>query len=157
MHAWITRETIRPLLAEHEAVGDVGVLSTDVDGMDLWILQAIEPTAAVVVVEFNNRLPAEVAISVPYREDFSASGDRMRGEGYFGASLQAFVNLLRPFGYRLIGANSISTNAFFAHRDVGGEVLPEVSAAACQSALWARTMSEKWWPMLKTRDWVDIA
>jgi hypothetical protein len=64
--------------------------------------------------------------------------------------------VLRPFGYRLIGANSISTNAFFALEGVGSDLFPEVPVASCQAALWAGTMSAKWWPILKQRDWVEI-
>lgn len=156
VHAWVTKDNVKALLAEHGYDRDVDLLSIDLDGVDLWVLQAIEPTANVLIVEFNNRLPAEVAVSVPYREEFYATGDRARGEGYFGASLHAFVNVLRPFGYRLIGANSISTNAFFALEGVGSDLFPEVPVASCQAALWAGTMSAKWWPILKQRDWVEI-
>lgn len=155
--AWLTRDNVRNLLAKHGYDRDVDLLSIDVDGTDLWLLRAIEPTASVLVVEFNNRLPASLALTVPYRDDFVAEGHRGKGEGYFGASLLAFVHLLRSFGYRLVGANSVSTNAFFVLNGVGDALLPEVSVAACQSGLWARTMTAKWWPTLKTREWVEIA
>lgn len=154
--AWITRDNVKALLAEHGYARDVDLLSVDVDGMDLWVLKALEPSASVLIVEFNNRLPDDVAVTVPYREDFVGNGNLTHGEGHFGASLLAFVRMLRPFGYRLVGANSISTNAFFVRDGVGDEILPEVSAAACQSARWARTMTAKWWPSLQAREWVEI-
>lgn len=150
VNSWITAGNATALIPE----GALGVLSVDVDGMDLWVLEALEPTATVLVVEFNNRLPADTAITVPYREDFAAEGDRMRGEGYFGASLQAFVNLLSD--YRLVGANSVNTNAFFVRKTIGERLLPEVPAASCLVSPWARAQTEKWWPSLKTREWVSV-
>jgi hypothetical protein len=152
VHAWVTRDNVRELLADR-GFRDVDLLSVDVDGNDLWLLDAIQPTASLIVCEYNNRIPADVSVSVPYQENFAAEGDNTHGEGFFGASLQAFATLLAKHGYRLIGANSVNTNAFFTRID---GPLPSVSVESCLSSPWARHQQTRWWPTLERRSWQTI-
>lgn len=153
--SWIDRESIGDLLRSHDLIGGGDVLSIDIDGMDLWVLEAIEPTARIVVVEYNNRLPAELAITVPYSQTFTVekSDDRYHGDGYFGASLRAFANLLSPRGYTLVGANRPNTNAFFVR---GDHPLPESTVEACLSSRWAQIAQTRWWPAIRDKPWTTM-
>jgi hypothetical protein len=153
VHSWITRDNIASTLAEHGFADDVAVMSVDIDGNDLWVLEAAEPTADVVVVEYNNRIPAGLVLAVPYREDFVGDAS-LDGGGFFGASLSAFALVLGRRGYRLIGANSVNTNAFFAR--VGENVLPAVSIESCLSSRWAQRQQERW-PAVSGRDWHQVS
>lgn len=156
VHSWITRDNICDLIKGHGFEKNIDVLSVDIDGNDLWVLEAVNTDAAVVVVEYNNRIPADVAVSVPYQESFVADdvAALVTSRGFFGASLLAFVTVLD--GYRLVGANSINTNAFFVRNGVGDELLPEVPVASCLTSPWAVHQQERWWPEVERMPWVEV-
>lgn len=117
VRAFVTRDNINSLLAEHGAVGEIGLLSIDIDGNDYWVWHAIEVISpAIVVIEYNHRFGPEAAVTVPYDESF----DRRRGGRpviYFGASLRALCLLAGRKGYAFVGCGSSGVNAFFVRRD----------------------------------------
>ena len=126
VHAWVERDNVNAIIAEHGMTGEIDLLSLDMDGVDYWIwesINCIQPR--VVVLEYNAALGHRHCLSVPYRPDF-----RRRG-AHWGASLPAFVKLGRQKGYRLVGCDSSQVNAFFVRAGIGEESLPEVEAAAC--------------------------
>jgi hypothetical protein len=92
----------------------------------------------VVLLEYNNRWPADRSVTVPNRKGFVAIEADTEGEGYFGASLAAFNKLAQQKGYRLIGANSPNTNAFFLQNGIADDLFPAVSVASCLSSDYAR-------------------
>lgn len=114
----VTRDNIDALLRRHGVEGDIGLLSIDVDGNDYWIWQALSAISPrIVVIEYNSRLGAQRAVTVPYRADF----DRARAHPsliYYGASLRALWKLGREKGYALVCCNSAGNNAFFVRADV---------------------------------------
>ena len=126
--AFVTRENIDGLLAEHGLQGKIGLLSIDIDGNDYWVWQAIrsiEP--AIVVIEYNARFGATRAVTVPYDPAF----DRRNAHPsciYYGASLSALALLGQRKGYALVGCNSAGNNAFFVHRALLPADLPELPA-----------------------------
>ncbi|WP_242360157.1 hypothetical protein [Anaeromyxobacter sp. SG17] len=125
--AFITRENINSLLADAGFVGDIGLLSVDVDGNDYWILDAIEVISPrILVVEFNSVFGAEHAVTVPYAERFER-GRAHSSNLYFGASLPALCALADRKGYRFVGANSAGNDAFFVRADLA-EALPALTA-----------------------------
>jgi hypothetical protein len=129
IQASATRENVDDLVASAGVVGEIGVLSIDIDGMDYWIWDALSVVKpAVVVIEYNARLGAERAVTVPYDPAFRrevASPTRI----YYGASLAAMVRLGASKGYDYVGSNSADVNAFFVRSDVRPEALPRLSAA----------------------------
>jgi len=73
VHSWVTRENVNKVIRENGFEGTVDLLSIDVDGVDYWILEAInviEPR--VIVVEYQDIVGPEMALTVPYRDDFNA-------------------------------------------------------------------------------------
>lgn len=154
VNAWITRDGVNGLVADNGYDTDVDLLSIDMDGVDYWILEAIELRPRVIVVEYNNRIPATKCVTVPYQESFEAHGGAWAGDGFFGASLSAFAKLLEGRGYRLIGANRPNTNAFFALEGTLGQ-LPSVTVESCLSSRWAR-QQQRHWPSLSRRCWVAV-
>lgn len=151
---WITAENINDILSRHGYQSDIDLLSLDMDGIDYWILREITLRPRVVVLEFNNRVPADIAVTVPNDPSFVAAGGAWAGDGFFGASLAAFEKLMSGRGYRLVGANRPNTNAFFLREDV----LPEmqaVSVADCQSSRWAKHQSAHW-DSVADRPWVSV-
>jgi hypothetical protein len=154
VNAWVTRAAVNELTAQHGYDHDIDLLSVDMDGIDYWVLEAIDLRPRVIVVEYNNRIPASECATVPYGEEFEAEGGAWAGDGFFGASLAAFNKLLSGRGYRLIGANRQNTNAFFAF-DGAIEQLPTASVESCLSSRWARHQ-QKDWPALSARAWVRV-
>jgi len=138
VHAWITTENVNDLIRQNGMSGEIDLLSLDMDGVDYWIWKAITCiTPRVVVLEYNNRWNSELSVTVPDQKDFVGRGASEEGEGYFGASLLAFTKLAKEKGYRLVGANSPNTNAFFLRNDVGNGIFPEVSVNTCLSSEYA--------------------
>lgn len=118
VHAFVTRENINDLLRANGFVGEIGLLSIDIDGNDYWVFEAVtEVSPAVVVIEYNSRFGPNRAVSIPYDPAF----DRWRAHPsglYYGASLRAICNLARRRGYAFVGCNSFGVNAFFVRTDL---------------------------------------
>lgn len=118
VHAFVTRENINDLLRANGFVGEIGLLSIDIDGNDYWVFEAVtEVSPAVVVIEYNSRFGPNRAVSIPYDPAF----DRWRAHPsglYSGASLRAICNLARRRGYAFVGCNSFGVNAFFVRSDL---------------------------------------
>jgi hypothetical protein len=113
--AFITRDNINALIAQAGFGARVGLLSTDIDGVDYWVLERVDIEADIVVVEYNDFL-GRLPVSVPYSPDFHRLSKSPHGT-YWGASLAAFRHLLESRGYLFVGTNLIGVNAFFVHRD----------------------------------------
>lgn len=158
--AWITRENINDLLAEHGVVGEIDLLSLDLDGVDWWILDALEVVhPRVIVVEYQDILGPRRPWTVPYRADFDLREYPVNGDGsydYCGAGLASFVQLLKPRGYRLVGCNRMGYNAFFVRSDEAGELLPEVAVESCFVSSWNRYGMEHRFPRVADMDWTDV-
>jgi hypothetical protein len=111
----VSAENINSLLEQGGAVGEIDLLSVDIDNNDYWVWKAIDKiNPRVVVVEYNASLRPPMSLVIPYEPtrlwDNSTS--------YFGASLEAFVRLGRSKGYRLVGCNISGVNAFFVRDDI---------------------------------------
>jgi hypothetical protein len=133
-HAWITRDNVNALIIANGFDGEIDLLSIDLDGVDYWIWEAITAcNPRVVVVEYQDIIGPERALTVPYSHDFNAWIHPMTDgiPNYFGASLPAFVKLAARKGYRLVGCNHLGYNAFFVRRGLCEDLLPEVPVSHC--------------------------
>ena len=124
--ATITRDNINSLITRQGISGDIGLLSIDIDGNDYWVWQAIDAVnPEIVVIEYNHRFGDQLAVTIPYNENFR------RGEQhpniYFGASLRALALLGSSRGYAFVGCNSNGVNAFFVRRDRMPQGLKELT------------------------------
>ncbi len=128
VQAFISRDNINELIAANGIKGDIGLLSIDIDGNDYWVWKAIDAVnPVIVVIEYNHRFGSELAVTIPYDENFR------RGEQYpvtyFGASLAALCALGNQKGYAFVGCNRNGVNAFFVRRDRLPESLRELTVA----------------------------
>lgn len=157
IHAWITRDNINNLIENNGINGEIDLLSLDMDGVDFWIWKAINCISPrIVLCEYNNRWQPEQSVTVPYSDDFAALGASTDGEGYFGASLAAFTKLAHEKGYRLVGANSPNTNAFFMRNDIGNEFFPEVSVTSCLASAYAHHQHSTKYPLINKMSVIEI-
>lgn len=138
VQAFITRENINDLLRENGVMGEIGLLSVDIDGNDYWVWEAINAVSpAIVVVEYNSRFGPERAVTVPYDPQFVRVNAHYSC-AYYGASLAALVALGRRKGYAFVGSNSAGNNAFFVRRDLKPDNMSELTAAEGYVALQFR-------------------
>ncbi len=96
-------------LAAHGVPQRPDLLSIDVDGNDLHLLEALGPVRPrVIVAEYNARFPPPMGYCRAY-----AKGHVWDGTGDYGASLATLAERLGARGYRLVGCNLTGVNAFF--------------------------------------------
>jgi len=115
---FITKDNINTILERAGMVGEIGLLSIDIDGNDYWIwkeLSVVQP--AIVVCEYNARFGSKRAITIPYHANFVRENAHFSNI-YYGASLQALCQLGETKGYALVGCNSAGNNAFFVRQDL---------------------------------------
>ena len=128
VHAFISKENVNSILEENGFIGEIGLLSIDIDGNDYWVWQAIEVINPIlVIVEYNHRFGKNAAVTIPYDRNF----DRSKAHPsmiYFGASLAALRLLGNQKGYAFVGCNSNGVNAFFVRKDKMPDDLRESSA-----------------------------
>lgn len=131
LNAWITKDNIDRIITNAGFIGEIDLLSIDIDGMDFWIWKSIKSiNPRVVVIEANSKLGLK-SISVPYQENWRYNPDLY--PHYHGASLPALIKLGREKEYRLIGTNMYGYNAFFVRSDIGKNIFPTVSVKQCRT------------------------
>ena len=140
--------------------GEIDLLSLDLDGIDWWILDALTVVGPrVLVIEYQDILGPDRPWTVPYRHDFSVDdypvNDR-NSYNYCGAGLSAFVKLLKPRGYRLVGCNRTGYNAFFVRETDAGELLPEVAVESCFTSEWNKYGMADRFPRVADMEWTTV-
>lgn len=109
----VTRDNIEELIIRAGVQDELDLLSIDLDGNDYHVLQRMEslrPRA--IVLEYNASYRPPVRWVMAYDETHCWDGTN-----YFGASLNAYDDLLRSRGYSLVGCNLAGFNAFFVRND----------------------------------------
>jgi hypothetical protein len=121
----VTAENINDLLSQTGFIGDIDLLSIDIDFNDYWVWKAIEVARPrVVAIEYNASLRPPLSLVVPY-----APTSSWNGGNYFGASLEALVRLARHKGYRIVGCSFAGVNAFFVREELCQDLFLEPATA----------------------------
>lgn len=119
--AFITAENINDLFRENGIVGNIGILSIDIDGNDYWVWKAIDCVMPdIVICEYNHRFGMEKAVTTPYDPDFIRMKAHYSGI-YYGASIAALTQLAEKKGYSLVAGNKAGNNVFFVRNDLLSE------------------------------------
>lgn len=127
--AFITKDNINDIFLKNGISGEIGLLSVDIDGNDYWVWKNINVISpALVIAEYNARFGKDLAVTVPYADNFVRSNAHY-SHIYYGASLKALFNLGAEKGYALVGCNSAGNNAFFVRRDLLPPTFRELSCA----------------------------
>jgi hypothetical protein len=113
-NAWISTDNINNIIQDATIkLGRLNVLSIDLDGNDYWILKNIlDLDFDLIIVEYNPTLSSNLPVSVPYDTNFDRTKKHYTYK-YYGATLEAYVQLLKKRNFKFIGATSQGTNAFF--------------------------------------------
>jgi hypothetical protein len=122
---FVTAENINPLLESAGSIGEIDLLSIDIDFNDYWVWKAISAVSPrAVVIEYNAGLRPPLSLTVPYQPNRAADGTN-----FFGASLEALVRLGGQKGYRIVGCNISGSNAFFVREDLCADHFLEPATA----------------------------
>jgi hypothetical protein len=110
---FITAENVNVIFETNGYVGDVGLLSIDIDGNDYWVWKAINIIKpAIVVCEYNSIWGFDKPFTVPYDPKFYRTNFHYSNLSY-GSSLLSLCDLASEKGYSFIGCNSQGNNAYF--------------------------------------------
>lgn len=110
----ISPSNINALFAKYEVPDSFDCLVIDIDGLDYWVWEAIDPRyqPSLVVVEFNAHVALGVEASIVLDDTWVYRSSRD-----YGASFSALCNLAARKGYRLIHAHG-PWNLYFLKNDI---------------------------------------
>lgn len=116
--AFIDRDNINTLLMNNGMIGDIGILSIDIDGNDYWVWEAIDCISPrIVICEYNSLFGSHRKVTIPYDQSFTRNKVHFSCL-YYGASIAALSHLADVKGYVLLGSNSAGNNLFFLRKDL---------------------------------------
>ena len=107
---FITAENINALFQKYNVPKEFELLSIDVDGNDYWIWKNLEYSPDVVIIEYNSNMPHNVSVALKYDPNYQFDYKN----GFYSASLQAFINLAKEKKYFLY-LEIANTNLIFIH------------------------------------------
>lgn len=118
--AFITVDNINSLIQENGFMGEIDLLSIDIDGNDYYVWEAIDSIMPrVVIIEYNAKFPPECNWIMAYNAEHLWDGSDRQG-----ASLKALEELGQKKGYQLVGTNLNGINAFFVKRELCKNFFP---------------------------------
>lgn len=107
----------------NEIISQVGLnsnnldfLSIDIDGNDIYLLEAIEFSPKVIYIEYNAKFPALLNKKPVFNPQ-----NFWKGTDYMGSSLLAISEIAEQKGYVLVGTNITGANAFYVRNDLINE------------------------------------
>lgn len=128
---FITKENINALIKGYY-VGEIDLLSVDIDRNDYDVWEAIECISPrVVVAEYNGKFPPHINWHVPYEAD-----KQWDMTDYYGMTLLAASELGKRKGYVLVGTETNGINCFFVREDVFGKVKEKFNYPMSVKDLW---------------------
>ena len=102
---FVDKDNINNLVEEMNIPKKIGLLSLDIDGVDYWVLKELKSLdAAIVVCEYNSLFGLKKSITVPYDKNFIRTKKHFSNL-YYGASIKAFIDLMKKKKYFLLGTN----------------------------------------------------
>lgn len=112
-HAFIDRDNINAIIGRTFS-GEIDLITIDIDGNDIYILEALQViNPRVIVIEYNGKFRPPLSIAQAYDPQFIwAKRD------YTGASLAAIEKVAARKGYSLVGCNIMGVNAFLVRNDL---------------------------------------
>lgn len=110
----MTAENINSHFAQCELDGgELDFLSIDVDGNDIYLLEAMNANPKVICIEYNAKFPPPLSKKPVYNPNYV-----WKGTDYMGASLVAIDETARKKNYTLVATNITGANAFFVRNDL---------------------------------------
>jgi hypothetical protein len=118
---WMIRDYVTPVTAPslfqdaENRMGQVDILSIDLDGNDYWVLKSLELNSVkIAVAEYNPVFGHKRPVTIPRSDSFKRE-EAHYSFLYYGASLPAMILLFENQGFTFVGTNRAGNNAFFLH------------------------------------------
>ena len=109
---FINYKNINKIIETYISKKNFDFLSLDTDGMDYWILENLKFKPKIICLEFNPWLGKLKKLVIPKKLNFNYNSDM-----YYGASLKAYIYLLKKKNYKLVAIESSGNNAFFINQN----------------------------------------
>ncbi len=154
---WFSRDNVNDVLRAAGVPNEVDVLSLDIDGNDLYLWSAMTLRPRVLICEFNNAVPSDLSLTIPYRPDFDFTFLPKDHAFFRSASLAAYVAVCRCKGYRLVAINALGFNAIFLRDDVLAKEMPEIPASILDDHAPSVAVRAEWWPRLAHLPWSQVS
>jgi hypothetical protein len=120
--SFIDKDNINSIITQNGLMGDIGILSVDIDGNDYWVWESINCiNPRIVICEYNAIFGTKAKVSIPYDKSFNCYQAHYSAL-YWGASIAAFNHLAELKGYSLVGSNINGNNIFFVRNDLLGSL-----------------------------------
>lgn len=92
---------------------DLDFLSIDIDGMDIYLVEALQIQPKVICIEYNAKFPPHLSKKPVFNDTMLWAGS-----DYMGSSLAAIAETASQKGYALVGTNLTGANAFLVRNDL---------------------------------------
>lgn len=138
---FITAENICDLFVKYSVPKEFDLLSIDIDGNDLYVLENIligGYAPRVIINEFNGCIPNGVSKTIKYNPTHTWGNN-----DYYGASFDAFKKCLSKYNYTLIHQVA-TTNMIF----VRGDIVPNQDYGVTYNHI-------QYHPHSPNREWID--
>ena len=132
----------------------IDFFSIDIDGNDYWILKNLDLTNInCVCLEYNHWLGPDVKKTIPYNEEHNFIDN-----GFFGASLIAYDELMNKKNFKLIGIDSSGTNAFFVKSKFSYlfKVLDPIKSFKSVGRLYSEQQKKKIFKNIQNFNFIDV-
>ena len=150
----INRDNINDIINNNKKSEEIDFFSLDIDSNDYWVLKNIDLNKIkCVCLEYNHWIGANVKKTIPYDENF-----KYEDNGYFGASLLAFNDLMEKKQFKLIAIESSGTNAFFVQNKYSHlfETLDPIKSFKSTGRLYPESKKKEIFSKINDYNFTDI-
>ena len=150
----ITKNNINSILQNNIGNSEIDFFSLDIDSNDYWVLKNTNlQNIKCICLEYNHWIGKNVKKSVPYNENFEFVDN-----GFFGASLLAFHDMLKLKNFDLIAVESSGTNAFFINKRFSHlfEILDPIKSFKSNPYLYSEDKKLEIFSKVKNHNFVDV-
>ena len=150
----VNKDNINNLLFDIQKHNHIDFFSIDIDGNDYWVLKNLDLTnISCVCLEYNHWLGPDVKKTIPYNEEHNFIDN-----GFFGASLIAYDELMNKKDFKLIAIDSSGTNAFFVKSKFSYlfEVLDPIKSFKSVGRLYSEKQKKKIFKNIQNFNFIDI-
>jgi len=155
--SWITKDNINDTVRNNGFEGEIDLLSIDIDGVDYYILDALNCISPrVVICEINSTVPLGQALTIPYSDDFYCWTKPYPENVFRSMSMTAANKLMKRKGYRLVGAHRLGFNVIFIKNGIAEDAFPEISLEQARGPYFNHEEMGKLWESIKHHPWVEV-
>jgi len=150
----INKENVDSVIVDNLKAKYIDFFSIDIDGNDYWVLKNLDlNNISCVCLEYNHWLGPNEKKTIPYNENHNFIDN-----GYFGASLLAFNELMNKKGFKLISIESSGTNAFFVKNEFSNlfEILDPIKSFKSVGRLYSKEQKIKILKDIKSFNFIGV-